>query len=78
MSYKSNYSGPQIDSAVGRALEGGAIDKEVAQKLTKQETDMTAKIDSGLAGKAPAPIISQTDITAGTTLAAGQSYHFCG
>lgn len=57
------------------ALVKIVLDTE-AGKAYVQNADTNAYLEGKLAKKAPAPIISQTDITAGTTaLATGQSYH---
>ena len=57
------------------ALVKVVLDTDQA-KAYVQNADTNAYLEAQRASKAPAPIISQTDIVAGSTaLATGQSYH---
>ena len=38
--YKSNYTGTQIDTAVGRALPDGELDKKFDTKINKPESNI--------------------------------------
>lgn len=38
--YKSNYTGTQIDTAVGRALPDGELDKKFDTKINKPESNV--------------------------------------
>ena len=66
-------------TGVGNLFLTGALVKVILDATNGyayiQNADTNAYLESQLAAKAPAPIVSQTDITAGSTaLATGQDY----
>ena len=63
--YNSKYTGPQIDSAVSRALAGGAIDQDIAKKMDATEsTDYPGcyyKLNNGVKEWINPPMVTGTE-----------------